>query len=134
MTRLVNISCTPTSLGIGYSSDSSIRTTWLILGLLSESGSTHLKAVKRALLRALVDGLVSMFGSITSSERLLPTIIFSQSTRLTCKFLIQSNWSSECVFISSNLLFRIMFKVNIFLVVLYSVHTKGINRLPKYNT
>lgn len=75
-----------TSLGMGYSSDSSMRTTWLILGLFSESGSTHLKAVKRARLRALVDGLASIFGSTTSSDRLLPTIIFSQSTRFTCKY------------------------------------------------
>lgn len=73
-----------TSLGMGYSSDSSIRTTWLIFGLLSESGSTHLRAVRSALLRALVGGLVSIFGSTTSSERLLPTIIFNQSTRFTC--------------------------------------------------
>ena len=72
-----------TSRGIGYSSDSSMRTTWLIFGLLSESGSTHLKAVKSARLRALVDGLVSMFGSTTSSERLSWTIILSHSTRLT---------------------------------------------------
>lgn len=77
---------------MGYSSDSSIRTTWVIRGLLSESGSTHLKAVKSALLRALVDGLVSMFGSTTSSDRLLPTITFSQSTKLTCEDTeIQSN-------------------------------------------
>lgn len=72
-----------TSLGKGYSSDSSIRTTWLILGLFSESGSTHLKAVKRARFKALVDGFTSMFGSTTSSDLLLPTIIFSQSTRFT---------------------------------------------------
>lgn len=73
-----------TSLGIGYSSDSSILTTWPILGLFSESGSTHLRAVRSARFRALVDGLTSMFGSTTSSDRLLPTIIFSQSTRFTC--------------------------------------------------
>lgn len=74
-----------TSRGIGYSSDSSIRTTWPIFGLFSESGSTHLNAVRRALLRALVDGLLSMFGSTTSSERLLPTIILSHSTKFTYK-------------------------------------------------
>lgn len=74
-----------TSRGIGYSSDSSMRTTWLIFGLFSESGSTHLNAVKRARLRALVEGLVSMLGSNTSSERLNPTIILSQSTKFTCK-------------------------------------------------
>lgn len=76
---------TQTSRGIGYSSDSSMRTTWLILGLFSASGSTHLRAVKRARLRALVDGLVSMLGSNTSSERRKPTIIFSQSTKFTYK-------------------------------------------------
>jgi len=74
---------TQTSRGIGYSSDSSMRTTWLILGLFSASGSTHLRAVKRARLRALVDGLVSMLGSNTSSERRKPTIILSQSTKFT---------------------------------------------------
>lgn len=72
-----------TSLGRGYSSDSSMRTTCPILGLFSASRSTHLKAVKRARLRALVDGLVAIFGSKTSSERLLPTFILSQSTRFT---------------------------------------------------
>lgn len=70
-----------TSLGIGYSSDSSILTTWLIVGLCWALGSTHLKAVKRALLRADVDGLVSRLGSTTWSARLAPTIILSQSTR-----------------------------------------------------
>lgn len=72
-----------TSLAIGYSSDSSIRTTCPILGLFSESGSTHLNAVKRARFSALVEGLVSMLGSTTSSDLLLPTIIFNQSTRFT---------------------------------------------------
>lgn len=83
---------------MGYSSDSSIRTTWVIRGLLSESGSTHLKAVKSALLRALVEGLVSMFGSTTSSDRLFPTITFSQSTRLTCqdkRVLVTQNY--QCI-------------------------------------
>jgi hypothetical protein len=60
-----------------------MRTTWLIFGLFSESGSTHLKAVKRDRFRALVDGLVSILGSTTSSERLHPTIIFNQSTKFT---------------------------------------------------
>lgn len=73
-----------TTRGIG-SSDSSIRTTWPIFGLFSESGSTHLKAVRSARLRTLVEGRVSMVGSTTSSERLLATIIFNQSTRFTCK-------------------------------------------------
>jgi len=72
-----------TSLGKGYSSDSIIRTTWPILGLFSESGSTHLKAVNRARFKALVDGFTSMLGSTTSSDLLFPTIIFSQSTRFT---------------------------------------------------
>lgn len=74
-----------TSLDRGYSSDSSMRTTWLVFGLFSESGSTHLNAVRRARLRALVDGLVSIVGSTTSSERLLATIIFNHSTRFTWK-------------------------------------------------
>jgi len=74
-----------TSLGKGYSSDSNIRTTWPILGLFSESGSTHLKAVKRVRFKALVDGFTSMLGSTTSSDLLFPTIIFSQSTRFTWK-------------------------------------------------
>lgn len=72
-----------TSLGIGYSSDSSIRATWLILGRFSDIGSTHLKAVKSVLFKALVDGFVSRFGSITSSDRLCWTIIFSHSTKCT---------------------------------------------------
>jgi len=62
-----------------------MRTTWVIFGLFSESGSTHLKAVKRDRFRALVDGLVSIMGSTTSSERLHPTIILSQSTKFTFK-------------------------------------------------
>ena len=80
--RLYSIGKLLTSRGIG-SSDSSIRTTWLILGLFSGSGSTHLKAIKSARLSTRVDGLVSILGSTTSSERLLPTIILSQSTRFT---------------------------------------------------
>lgn len=74
-----------TSLGIGYSSDSSIRATWLILGRFSDIGSTHLRAVKSVLFNALVDGFVSRFGSITSSDRLCWTIIFSHSTKCTYK-------------------------------------------------
>jgi hypothetical protein len=49
--------------------------------------STHLRAVKSARFRALVEGRVSIVGSTTSSERLLATIIFSQSTRFTYKWL-----------------------------------------------
>ncbi|MFS7938310.1 hypothetical protein Hanom_Chr05g00438101 [Helianthus anomalus] len=72
-----------TSRVTGYSSDSSIRTTSPIVSLFSESGSTHLKAVKSARLSAVLDGLVPMLGSTTSSDRLFPTIILSQSTRFT---------------------------------------------------
>lgn len=65
-------------------SGSSIWTTCPIVGLLSESRSTHLNATKRTFLRALEVGLITMLGSTTSSERRLAIIHLSQSTRFTC--------------------------------------------------
>ena len=71
-----------TSWGMG-SLESNIRTTWSMLGLFSAFKSIHLRAVKRARFSSFVEGLLSRFGSTTSSERLLATIILSQSTRFT---------------------------------------------------
>ena len=68
----------------GYSSASSILTTWLILGLFSASGSTHLRATRRAHFKARIDGFTSSLESTTSSVLLVPTIILSHSTRFTC--------------------------------------------------
>jgi len=80
----------------GKSSASSIWTTWPILGRFRASGSTHLKATSRERLSAREVGFNSMLGSATSSERLLPTICFNQSTRFICRkntqFLIIKTW------------------------------------------
>ncbi len=80
----------------GKSSASSIWTTWPILGRFRASGSTHLKATSRERLSTREVGFNSMLGSATSSERLLPTICFNQSTRFICtkntQFLIIKTW------------------------------------------
>lgn len=78
---------------MGYSSDSSIWTTWSIFGLFSESTSKHLKTFKRALLRVVVDELFILFRSSTSSDYLLSTIMFSQTTKLTYRNYYEHNFS-----------------------------------------